>query len=104
MTAEQLPLEGLPEPPEPDPALSPDRRRTQLRRELLAAGVHPATRLPLLRAPDPSSCGDCVFFARLDWHNRTYLKCTKAGVTHGAGTDMRRSWPACNAFRPAGSR
>lgn len=98
---EQLALDGLPTPPTPDPALSADRRRTALRAALLEAGIHPATRQPLLRSTEPLTCADCVFFERMTWHNRDYLKCTKAGVTHGAGSDVRASWPACKQFRPA---
>lgn len=103
MTTEPLPLDGLviPEPTADALAgLSADRRRTLRRQQALAAGVHPATGLTLLPTDLALTCGDCVFFARLDWHGRTYLKCTKAGVTHGAATDVRRSWPACRDFRP----
>jgi hypothetical protein len=30
--------------------------------------------------------------------NRTWHKCNRAGITHGPGTDIRVSWPACSLY------
>ena len=84
-----LPI-GLPAPVEAEP-LSADARRTERRRQYLEAGIHPATGLPL--ADNGETCATCV-------HHRPgrFHKCLLAGVTHGPGTDIRVSWPACQRW------
>jgi hypothetical protein len=100
-----IPLfDGIPDsdPPaaEPAPKLSTDRRRTLKRQALLDAGIHPRTRLPL--AGNGKTCGDCahseLHYAGSATHG--YWKCLLAGVTSGPGTDIRKSWPACTAYKP----
>lgn len=94
--ADRLP--GTDVPTVERPSLSADRRRTERRRALLDAGVHPATGRKL--AGNGETCATCVHhqaFAR----NRTWHKCLLAGVTHGPATDIRVSWPACEAWEVA---
>jgi hypothetical protein len=85
--------------PEPVEKISPDRRRTLKQRALLDAGIHPLTRAPLLPAEHGLTCGDCWRFDVHEWRNRTYFKC-ELNVTHGAATDIRKSWPACTRYLP----
>lgn len=73
-----------------------DAQRTAYRKALIEAGVHPATKLGLLEGD--KTCGDCVFSLPVHHRTKTYWKCEKAGLSHGAGTDIRKSWPACTAF------
>ena len=88
------------EVPEPAEPMSKDRRRTARQRHLLAQGIHPATRRPLLGGGE--TCSGCVAFLRVAHHDKAYLKCVAAGLSHGAGTDVRASWPACDRFAPVG--
>lgn len=98
-----------PGPAVPDPyeGMSDGARRTAQQRDLLAAGVHPATRLPLADAPHGGAgetCGTCQ-------RQHTYVhrsgarfhKCALAGETRSAATDIRLGWPACVRWvaRPA---
>jgi hypothetical protein len=78
---------------EPAEKLSPDRRRTARQRARVAAGIHPLTGRKA--RPDLGTCGDCSRRVLVHWHNRTYPKCAEGDVTHGAGTDVRAWWPAC---------
>lgn len=79
--------------------LSPDQKRTARRRALLEAGVHPATKLPLV--PERGTCADCaLFLVRTQGAGRRWFKCARAGVSFGPATDIRKGWPACTAFEP----
>lgn len=94
---------GPPEVTDETADLSADQRRTLRRREALAAGYHPTTGRKLLVAPEgvpPLTCGDCAHHVRNGGHARTYHKCarTPGGLTHGPGSDVRVSWPACDLF------
>lgn len=95
----QLDLFGQPVAvPEPVEPLSADRRRTAAQHQLAADGWHPLTRD---RArPDLGTCGDCTHRKVLGHHNRTYPKCALGPISHGPGTDVRASWPACSRFQP----
>jgi hypothetical protein len=113
-------LEPLPLP-DPGPALSPDRRRTLRQAQALASGRHPLALVhgaPLRLHPDapPAEdrkapgprCGDCIFIVRKE----QWLKCTRGRSgemgtptfrsgpyeTHGAATDLRAWWPACERW------
>lgn len=89
----------FPVEPIPDAAtLGPDARRTLKRRAILESGRHPATGLKLLDPEWKLSCKQCVHL-RARWRRVTYWKCAVAGITHGPGSDIRVSWPACTAFR-----
>lgn len=90
-------LFDLPPLPEPPTKLSADARRTQRAREAIAKGRHPLSKLPL--ANNGRMCGGCLSAFRVDYHNRMYWKCEKVGDTHGGGTDLRKWWPACTAFK-----
>lgn len=76
------------------------RALTRRRRELLAAGIHPTTKRPLLPdepdRPTCSSCASCFGYTAA----RTYYKCERAagGLTHGPASDVRLSWPACDRY------
>lgn len=82
-----------------EPKLSADRRRTLRRSELLAKGVHPATKLHLLDGEvSRFTCGDCRYAMRWGWRSKKFWKCQKVVNTNGPATDIRISWPACEAF------
>ncbi len=90
-------------PAQPTVTPSVDQRRTQRRREMLAAGYHPTTGRKLLIAPegvDQLTCGDCAHHVLNGGHARTYHKCarTPGGLTGGPGSDVRVTWPACDLF------
>jgi ribosomal protein L37AE/L43A len=57
---------------------------------------------PMVRAygfgPDGKKCKDCAFLLRDEYHNVTYFKCEKRGVTRGKGTDHRVRYEACSKF------
>ena len=78
--------------------LSSTRRLTKRNAEMLALGVHPATRQPI--SPELGRCGDCAHSHRLTHHSRAYWKCDlhRLGMSHSEGSDIRISWPACTKF------
>lgn len=45
--------------------------------------------------PDGETCGTCAAFRIAKHHGRRYFKCGRILATHGAGTDIRKSAPAC---------
>lgn len=109
MTGDQLfdPGPPLPRPADEWEQLSIGARRTVRQRQLLAEGIHPATRLPLLDEGG-HTCGDCQLHRTIVWtKNRTFHKCERhrLGLSHSAASDIRVGWPACTAFecptRPA---
>ena len=66
---------------------------------MLAAGVHPVTRRPLLPLADEKTCGGCDHhFSHA--HNRTWHKCD-LNASRGAATDIRVSFPACDRYKAA---
>ena len=75
--------------------VSPDRRRTIIRNQRLAAGQHPTG---LGRVDTAHKCGDCRFRFANGGHARTYWKCLWLGPTHGPATDIRLGWPSCAHF------
>ena len=80
-------------------ALSADQRRTIRRRDMLAAGQHPTSLRPTLDPEWGFTCGDCDHHVS-HTRSRTFHKCEMApgGLTHGPGSDVRVSWPACAAL------
>lgn len=46
------------------------------------------------------TCGECQHLIRVKPGQNSYLKCDLTKITHGPGTDWRRKWQACGAFRP----
>lgn len=101
----------------PPQKANPDQRRAQLQAEKFTAGWHPITGMKLHPDAAPYEdrqapgrrCGTCRFRAVLGYHNKTWPKCLNPGgrgadeideagppfVTHGAGTDVPRWFPAC---------
>jgi hypothetical protein len=91
-------LFDLPDQPA-QPAAPPEsagRRLTRRNNDLIARGIHPATRQPIVAAL--GTCGTCARAHRYDHHNRTYWKCDlhRLGQSHSAASDVRVSWPACD--------
>jgi hypothetical protein len=97
MTAPLFEMEPVPLPPVEK--LSADRRRTLRQHAQVEAGVHPL--IGLRARPDLGTCGGCERRVLLGYHGRTYPKCEEHEITHGAGTDVRAWWPACERFVPA---
>ena len=92
---------ALPDPePRPDPyeGMGQDARRTAKRRELLAAGIHPATKTRLSDAHAGKTCGDCAHAWRKSVNRFTGWKCDRAAAHGLDGPDIRKSWPACTLF------
>ena len=88
---------------DPYEGMGQDARRTARQKDLIARGIHPATKLRL--HPDWAAgpglrCGDCAHLWRkaLYGRDKSFFKCSVAA--HGAqdGPDMREWWPACTAF------
>ena len=75
--------------------LSAGAKRTARNKAALEAGIHPATRCPV--RPELGTCSTCANHIVLA-ANRTWHKCKRAGITHGPGTDIRVSWPACSLY------
>ena len=52
------------------------------------------------RGPEGKACQDCEHYCRVEYHGRVYLKCGKIEFrwTHGEGTDIKASTPACQFF------
>lgn len=88
------------ETPEPDhqptKGESATRSLTRRRNEMLAAGVHPATRLKA--HPELGTCGTCANAVQVHGGARRYWKCKLLPITGGPGTDLRLKWPACHNF------
>lgn len=98
---------GDPLPPPPPDTRSYTVKLTERRAELLAAGVHPATRRKLLVVAVGQvgpRCGSCMHHV-VHRHAKTYHKCkiAKGGLTSGPASDIRITWPACELFHPRDS-
>jgi hypothetical protein len=113
--------------PAPAETVSADRRRTIRQTEAIKRGQHPlsiALRTPLPLHPDADArglrCGSCCFWQVLATQGRSYPKCTYGArprsrtvdgrtyhwndhprASHGAGTDCRAWWPACQNYEAA---
>lgn len=92
--AEYQTLQGAVQPGDWD-QLSAGAKRTARNKAALEAGIHPATGKPV--RPELGTCGTCASHIVLA-ANRTWHKCKRAGITHGPGTDIRVSWPACSLY------
>lgn len=92
--------------------LSADQRRTLRQRQRLERGTHPIAHrglhpdAPRVTEPgqpgDGPRCGSCAHLYQAPYQgasNKRYLKCALVGATHGAGTDVRRWWPACTSWK-----
>ena len=62
---------------------------------------------PLVRkhgyGPEGATCRDCDELLRVRHCTKTYRKCERRGVTHGAGTDHCAKWRACAFYVPSAS-
>lgn len=92
-------LFDLPLPPRID-KLSATRKLTLANNSKLERGIHPATGMRLIGST--ASCGQCIHHETREHNCKTFHKCAKhrLGVTHGAGSDIRVSWPACVLWEP----
>lgn len=97
----QLTLSGI-KVPEVDwePKESADRERTKRQKEMIALGVHPATKRRI-QVDSVATCRDCVHCIHTHGGARNYWKCEKAGVSHSAASDIRLWWPSCALFESA---
>lgn len=104
-------------PPEPEPKLSADRRRTIRQQQALQHQRHPIglcfgfpLRLHEQAAPADDRkatglrCGGCRFRElQSGEHNGTFAKCMRDGgrfASFSASSDVRAWWPACMFFEP----
>lgn len=53
------------------------------------------------RGPEGKKCKECKFLIRDKYHDYTYRKCLKRGITRGKGTDHKVSFEACSKFEQA---
>ncbi len=118
-------------PAEPPAKVSPDVRRRQRQQQAIGGGSHPLSaalgyHIPLhpeaprsddRKAPGPR-CGSCWYRRSISTNGgAVWPKClygasndtdTEPGVaprvSHGAGTDVRRWWPACRDYSPGDPR
>lgn len=65
----------------------------------IEAGRHPFGRL--LRTPAGQTCGTCAH-CTVRTYSVAHYKCAlmRAQWTKGPGTDLRKKWPACEAWQP----
>lgn len=88
-------------PVEVDVVLSATQRITRRNAELLAAGRHPATLLPLWIGTG-ETCATCVHHSAPLRNTRRYHKCDHhhLGPSRSEASDIRVGWPACALYRP----
>jgi hypothetical protein len=79
--------------PSVEPKMSADRKRTFKRQQLIARGIHPATKVKLL--DNGETCGSCIHSVKAD---DRWWKCELVSMSRGAGSDIRVSWPACQKW------
>lgn len=95
MTTDAL-FDGFEPPTKAEEYLSAGRRRTVNHRRNIEMGWHPL--MGSKTHPGLGTCGDCRFRQVVQWHDRSYAKCFEEHApkpTHGASTDVRAWWPAC---------
>jgi hypothetical protein len=94
---------------------TPTARRRSREAEVIRVGFHPLTRGRLHPEADPASpsaptCGTCRFRRPIERFTgaekpKQYPKCWHdypKRITHGPGSDVLASWPACVDYRPKG--
>lgn len=89
-------LEELPPPPK----LTVGAKMRVRQQQRIDSGVHPLGHDALLIGTS-ETCGGCRFRVAYGYHTRSYPKCEKGPFTHGPGTDVKASWPACRRFERA---
>lgn len=110
----------------PDPGPPPDTRSAgQRQRDRMANAIrsgqhplsvaldrtirlHPDAQRQLITTDGPR-CGTCQLRGLVAGGNRAFPKCHAADtgrhrITHGSGTDVRASWPACTDHHPKDTR
>jgi hypothetical protein len=50
--------------------------------------------------PKGETCKTCEHYCRSNYHNVVYRKCALVKWTHGPGTDIKASAPACAKWQP----
>jgi hypothetical protein len=52
--------------------------------------------------PSGETCKTCSHYTRVHYHDKVWRKCglMKPYWTHGPGTDIKASWPACMFWNP----
>lgn len=92
-------LDGIPDHvADEQPRESATVRLTKRRNEMLARGIHPTTKRPLIT---DTTCGQCAHLLSHS-RNRTYWKCGQVKLTRGPSSDVRVGWPACDLFTKDG--
>ncbi len=72
--------------------ITDQRRITRRNKHWLSLGINPGSGERVAQGEETcGSCGHLVVRRR----NRTYFKCGLVPQTFGAGTDIRKKWPAC---------
>ncbi len=56
------------------------------------AGRHP---LGNELGPEASRCRTCKHLIKDPYHSKTFYKCEKSNITHGAATDVKLKWRGC---------
>lgn len=79
--------------------LSATQAQTLRRQAMIEAGRHPFGRV--LRQPAGQTCGTCAH-CTVRTYSVDHYKCALMRVqwTKGPGTDLRKRWPACEAWEP----
>ena len=82
--------------------LTATQRLTARRRDLLAAGKHPATGMKVI--DNGSTCGDCEHHHSHEHYSsrpKVWHKCDvhRLGESHSEASDIRVSWPACELWK-----
>ncbi len=81
-----------------EPKLSADRKRTIKRQQLIANGIHPATKVKLL--DNGETCGSCAhLLVSKTRPGKSWFKCGLLPITNGPGSDIRVGWPACEKWQ-----
>lgn len=89
-----------PGPPLEHEELSRAQKITRRNNELLAAGIHPATRRPLFVGTG-ETCATCTHHVVVHVQRR-YHKCERhrLGPSASENSDIRVSWAACVLYEP----
>lgn len=59
---------------------------------------HTAYPMPPGTGPEGESCGTCKYIRQVGYRTKRYFKCGRMPLTHGEGTDIRKSSPACGKW------
>lgn len=76
--------------------ITDQRGITRRNKHWLSVGINPGSGERI--ADSGEICGSCDHLV-VRRRNRTYFKCGLMPETHGAGTDIRKKWPACTEWK-----